>query len=217
MDSNENSEIFKENYKKTAKVISAIGMYKIMKIISICLIIFFALVAIIGSYDIATTGMVAPKIGAISFVVVIIVSAIIIYVFAVKQLSLLENVNLYVNNFKEDVDGIIKVSDIAFYTGQTETEVIRNFSKLLQKGYIINCRLERKRDITYIMLNNPVLTQTMMNDKNIKEIVLKDIEEYNTLEHYKCPNCGAIIDIKDINNVVCSYCETKLVFKRMLD
>ena len=23
--------------------------------------------------------------------------------------------------------------------------------------------------------------------------------------------------IKDINNVVCSYCETKLVFKRMLD
>lgn len=99
--------------------------------------------------------------------------------------------------------------------GQQTGISAKRISKLLHKKYLKNLRLERKDGKDYIVLNNAIFNNTINN--NVKEIMLKDLEQFNMIEKIKCPSCGADVDIKDRDNVVCSYCNTKLKFKRDVD
>ena len=120
----------------------------------------------------------------------------------------------YMNNvISKDKDGIIKISGRA----HIEKIPIDNLSILIQKGYYINCKIDKKGEDIYLVLNNAVYNESIEENQEVKEILLKDLEEYNLIDKYTCPNCGAEIEIKNRDSVICSYCRTKLVFKRDVD
>lgn len=206
------SEVNKENYLKTVVISSKLAVNKIKKTVGMFFGWFGILLFLFSFIDYAS---IRQSIYFNGFSLAISALGFAIYFSAKKCINLLQNANLYVNNFKNDVDGYIKVSDLTFYANQSEETIIKNFKLLQQKGYIINCTLENKRGVNYIVLNNSLLKQSLNNNEKLHEIIINDIIDYNTLKNYKCPNCGASIEIKDINNAICSYCRIKLVFKKV--
>lgn len=203
------NNLYKENYKNSSKLTIVMGVCKFFKVISLIVVVY----CFLGFIFAITTIDKDMLLISIFFVFVLSIN-LLVYFLTRSKVKFLDNVDLYVNNFKEDVDGIVKISDLARYVNQSENSIISNIQKLIKKGYIINCKIERKRDINYIVFNNSLLMQSMNDSNTVKEIVLKDLQEYNTIKKYTCPNCGATVDIKNINNVVCNYCNTKITFKK---
>ena len=209
MNLNENS-VQSEKYLREGRVIREIGSCKIIKLVSILGASFFFFGLIVSFIEFEFLEHLDVNLFFLS------IALFFVYLFKKfsKKQVMLENARLYVNNFKEDVDGVIKVSDLSIIISKSEAEIINNFSKLIDKGYIINCRIENKNNVNYILLDNSVLNQSMKKNDEIKEIVLKDIEDYNTLKKITCPNCGASFDIQDIKNVTCSFCRTRIIIKK---
>lgn len=198
-------DIEKQKYKSTSKISTILGICKVIKVIIFGIMVFLLLGLMIDVMDCKVDMSVwGPILTSLCIMFVI-------YLFVTKTYKFVQNANLYVNSFREDVDGYIKISDLAFYVGQNETVVINNFSKLLKKGYIVNCTIENKNNINYIVLNNSILKQAMKENTEINEMVMEDIKDFNTLKNYKCPNCGNSMEIRDVNNVVCKYCRSKYI------
>lgn len=198
-------DIEKEKYKSTSKITTILGICKVIKVITVSIMIFLLLGLMMDIIDCNLDMSVWNPL----FIFLCII--FVVYLFVNKIYKFVQNANLYVNNFREDVDGYVKILDLAFYVGQNENVVINNFSRLLKKRYIVNCTLEKKNGINYIILNNSILKQAMKENNEINEFILDDIKDFNTLKNYKCPNCGNSLKIKDVTNVVCEYCRSKYI------
>lgn len=205
-----NNEIYLNYFKTTVGLIVSIMLLPLVTLIFSVNLLFLAEGGFVSDLELDTqeaVGMffVALIMGVFSTIGLVLITKKMIYCIRAIKIS---------KSLMFLKTGVIDLENFTL-NGQRIYVTSKQISKLLHKKYLKNLRLERKDGKDYIVLNNALFNNA--NDNTIKEIVLKDLEHFNMIEKIKCPSCGADIDIKDRDSVVCSYCNTKFKFKRDVD
>lgn len=207
-----------ENFRKENYV--NVGKASISLVYNYVIFIFFAVFGL-GTIGVLLTGYIDKEKmlsqSEVAMQYILFISFLVLSFFmvkkSIKKIIILSYVTKFIVVFKDSKDGVINISNLVTSTLQDERKIIKYFSEALKYGYLKNCRFERKEDTNYIVLNRAIYSQS----DDFKEIVLKDVEEYNLIDSFTCPSCGAKIKIKDRNNVICEYCRTRYTFKREVD
>lgn len=110
---------------------------------------------------------------------------------AVRTLILSGKAYKFNSFFESDPDGVLSVEKTARLFGKPVDKFIDLFSKLVKKGFLINCSLENP-DEPVIVLNNGA----------------KTVE--GKFDIAQCPSCGASNNIKLGFVENCKYCGAKL-------
>lgn len=113
-------------------------------------------------------------------------------IWAVKNLRLSGKAYKFNSLFENDPDGTVSVENASKLCGMTVSRFVDVFSKLVKKGFLINCSLENP--------DNPVISLNNGADS---------ADEKFDIVH--CPSCGAPNKVKIGFVEECRYCGSKAI------
>ena len=124
------------------------------------------------------------------FVIGIVAVSMIPLVLGYRNKHKMTLANRYNIIFEGDQDGVLTLEQLAKQAGKAESEVQKEVSMLIEKGFLKEC-VFRKDTIPTIILSG--------KKKKTKESVFRTIT---------CPNCGALVTLQEGRRTQCSYCGT---------
>lgn len=97
--------------------------------------------------------------------------------------------------FTADADGFVPVSELARALGYTEEKTISKLTKMIRKGYLINCNYSAHQRA--FLLSDKIGAPTGM---------YQGAPENNPFIGVHCPGCGASLKIRCKTQGTCPYC-----------
>ena len=162
---------------------------KMLTVIGFCLTCFFGLSTVLAIAD--YEGL---REGLIIYIGLLIPSAIILY----KGIKIGKEIELayrYDSIFSGDKNGIVTTDELKNLTGKSLKQIIDELENLFNKGYFINCTLQKDGEIS-VKIND-----AMDGEKGIG------------FQTVKCEKCGGYTRIRSGTHGRCQYCRSNIVAK----
>ena len=102
--------------------------------------------------------------------------------------------------FTADADGFVPVSELARALGKTEDETINKITKMIRKGYLINCNYSAHQRA--FLLSDKIGSPTTM---------YQGAPPNQPFVGVHCPGCGASLKIRASTMGTCPYCGKLLI------
>ena len=102
--------------------------------------------------------------------------------------------------FTADADGFVPVSELAKALGYTEDKTISKVTKMIRKGYLINCNYSAHQRA--FLLSDKIGAPTSM---------YQGAPENKPFIGVHCPGCGASLKIRAATMGTCPYCGKLLI------